>query len=69
MAKHGMLESSDLDEGSDNLEEEAASAMLVTPKMSVNGVQPEDYHDTLDGEKFAVAEAVTVELLELSFSA
>ena len=53
MTRYGMLESSDLDaEGSDNLEEEAASAMLVTPKLSVNGVQPEDYHDTLDGEKF-----------------
>ena len=39
-------------EPSDNLGEKHASAAVVTSKLSADGVEPEDYHDTLNGEKF-----------------
>jgi len=37
---------------SDNLSERCASAAIVNAKLSTEGGDKEDYHDTLDGEKF-----------------
>ena len=37
---------------SDNLSERCASAAIVNAKLSAEGGDKEDYHDTLDGEKF-----------------
>jgi transposase len=51
MTKDGMLEEFGGDP-SDNLEERCASAAIVTNKLSAEGYEPEDYHDTLNGEKF-----------------
>jgi hypothetical protein len=53
MTKDGMLDSLQAgQEASDNLGERCASAGLVTAKLSADGVEPEDYHDTMNGEKF-----------------
>ena len=52
MTRDGMLESLDGSIPSDNLEETATSAGIVTDALSAGGVEPEDYHDTLNGEKF-----------------
>lgn len=51
MTRDGMLAKENLDP-SDNLDEACASAAIVTSKLSAEGVEPEDYHDTLDGVKF-----------------
>lgn len=54
MTRDGMLEKlgpNDL-EPSDNLDEKCASAAIVTTKLSAEGCEPADYHDTLDGDKF-----------------
>jgi transposase len=51
MTKDGMLEMPDIDP-SDNLNEQYASASVVSAKLSAEGFEPEDYHDTLNGEKF-----------------
>ena len=53
MTRDGMLdESKQQAEASDNLQEKAASAGIVSAKLSSEGSEPEDYHDTLNGEKF-----------------
>jgi len=53
MTRDGMLdESKQQTEVSDNLQEKAASAGIVSAKLSSEGFEPEDYHDTLNGEKF-----------------
>jgi hypothetical protein len=54
MTRHGMLEKlGPYDEQpSDNLDEKCASAAVVTTRLSAEGYEPADYHDTLDGEKF-----------------
>jgi transposase len=52
MTRDGMLESLDGYEPSDNLQEKATSAAVVTDSLSAGGISPEDYHDTLNGEKF-----------------
>jgi len=46
------LEGKQQEEASDNLQEKAASAGVVTMKLSSDGFEPEDYHDRLNGEKF-----------------
>ena len=51
MTRDGMLTEEDVD-GSDNLNDECPSTAVVTGKLSAEGVEPEDYHDTLNGEKF-----------------
>lgn len=53
MTKDGMLDCLPLGaKMNDNLGAKVASACVVTGKLSAEGVQPEDYHDTLNGEKF-----------------
>ena len=52
MTRDGMLECKTEEAPSDNLEEECASAAIVSAKLSAEGFEPADYHDTLDGEKF-----------------
>jgi hypothetical protein len=47
----GMLEQFEI-EPSDNLTEKWESAGIVTASLSAEGFEPEDYHDTLNGEKF-----------------
>jgi transposase len=51
MTHHGMLEQIEI-EPSDNLTEKCESAGIVTAKLSAEGFEPEDYHDTLNSEKF-----------------
>jgi transposase len=51
MTKDGMLEDPKA-KPSDNLSQKCASAAIVTSKLSAKGFEPEDYHDTLNGEKF-----------------
>jgi hypothetical protein len=51
MTKDRMLEKFGVDP-SDNLEEKCPSAAIGTNKLSAEGYEPEDYHDTLNGEKF-----------------
>jgi len=51
MSKDGMIEMPAA-ESSDNLEEKVFTAAVVTDKLSAEGFEPEDYHDTLDGPKF-----------------
>ena len=53
MTKFGLLELPTVtDEDCENLEQEKPSAAVVTSKLSAEGFEPEDYHDTLDGPKF-----------------
>jgi len=52
MSKDGMLDCEPTSEVSDNMEDKAVSASVVTAKLSAGSVEPEDYHDTLDGAKF-----------------
>jgi len=54
MTRDGMLEKlgPNDDQPSDNLDEKCTSAAVVTTKLSAEGYEPADYHDTLDGEKF-----------------
>jgi len=51
MTKDGMLEHPKA-KPSDNLSQKCKSAAIVTDKLSVKGFEPEDYHDTMNGEKF-----------------
>lgn len=51
MTHDGMLENENV-APSDNLNDECASTAVVTAKLSAEGIEPEDYHDTLNGEKF-----------------
>jgi len=51
ITKDGVLAHPDA-EPSDNLEETCESASIVTSKLSADGFQPEDYHDTMNGERF-----------------
>jgi transposase len=52
ITKDGILEDEDGEEPSDNLIDECPSATVVTSKLSEGGVEPEDYHDTMNGKKF-----------------
>jgi transposase len=51
MTHDGMLEQIEI-EPSDNLTDKCESAGIVTAKLSAEGFEPEDYHDTLNGEKY-----------------
>jgi transposase len=51
LTRDGMLEKLDANP-SDSLEETCPSAAIVTSKLSAEGFEPEDYHDTLNGDRF-----------------
>jgi transposase len=51
MTRHGMLELRDTEPRSD-LSIPCPSAMVVEPFLTVEGVSPEDYHDTVNSERF-----------------
>ena len=51
MSRHGMLEDEDATP-TQNLNDRCNSACVVSTKLSAEGVSPEDYHDTLNADKF-----------------
>jgi hypothetical protein len=52
MTKDGMLQLAKSNDPSTDLSEEYPNAMVVARWVSAEGVEPADYHDTVDGEKF-----------------
>jgi transposase len=52
MTKDGMLQLAKSNEPSSDLSEEYPNAMVVARWVSAEGIDPADYHDTVDGEKF-----------------
>ncbi len=52
MTKDGMLQLEKANEPSDDLSERYPNAMVVACMVSAEGLQPVDYHDTINGRKF-----------------
>ena len=52
MTKDGMLQLAKANEPSNDLSEEYPNAMVVAHLVSAEGIEPADYHDTIDGTKF-----------------
>jgi len=52
MTKDGMLQLAKSNDPSNDLSEEYPNAMVVAHMVSAEGIEPADYHDTIDGTKF-----------------
>ena len=52
MTKDGMLQLAKSNDPSNDLSEQYPNAMVVAHLVSAEGIEPADYHDTIDGTKF-----------------
>ena len=52
MTKDGMLQLAKANEPSNDLSEEYPNAMVVAHMVSAEGIEPADYHDSIDCTKF-----------------